>query len=677
MSHNQNKYFWVLRLTARTLLKILRTSHAHALTVVDITKPARILLKVFRKSKRFPAVFNKITPRDSVAGPVLNLCDVRNDKGEVISLHIYHEILHVRRRILEKVLENYEDFGFLKRYRRLHSIGGYLGLRIAVDVRHVVYLAHYARWKQFPGEDHPDRKNILIIPKSQWSNELIQYGETIIDQVLLNRREKSRLARLWHVFKYAAAAFIRRSGASPQPRYDHDGGKIMMTYSTGLLHGQRNDFNYFHAAKIDPKRMFVFFRVPKYPPTQEELDWLKEKEISSVAAPSFDQPIPGIPVWKESPRFMEHRKRFARMYFDTLKECIAKRRGHGLWLLEQLWDLGKELTYWIDFFVENKVSILVNPNPSEYNFIPDLAMTHIGGFAVEAERSIRFDYCTYMHNSPNHINFVTGSYSLTQIPEPSLSLATVQTGALNVAGEYPGNPDLQELKKQGKKIITIFDETANDVFFGQSISQLYNAVIQMCRQDKRLFFYIKTKKDDILEGLPELRKEILQLQEEGSCQVTDWKVSAPAAAHYADLVISVPSTAAFESVLNDTPTIVFNPMKAGNRIFYGEDRLNRRVFEDPETMIAAIIRWADGKNPSLGDCKDIYAKIDPYPDKNGAGRIGEYLKYCLKGFDDRLDTEDIIQQANDQFAAHWGKDKITRENSFETQIARKYYQTPN
>jgi len=91
-------------------------------------------------------------------------------------------------------------------------------------------------------------------------------------------------------------------------------------------------------------------------------------------------------------------------------------------------EIEKANIFWKDFFLNNGVKILANSVPSPDNFIPSMAISEIGGIAVEFERSIRFDYCTYIHNAPNHVYFATGPYSLTQTPESSFSLFTVQTG---------------------------------------------------------------------------------------------------------------------------------------------------------------------------------------------------------------------------------------------------------
>ncbi|NIM10370.1 MAG: hypothetical protein GTO45_00135 [Candidatus Aminicenantes bacterium] len=663
--------YWVLKLKAFTFIKILRKfrkTDVGGLTYIEVTRPAALLIKWCQRLKVSTPPLHKIKPRESVAGPVLYLSGVRNDKGEVISLDVYHRILALRHKIMETFMDSFKTFAFFKNKKPLHAVSAYIGMLIAIDIRAAVYLAHFARWKNYKKGEEGKTKNILIIPTSQWSKYLVTHFEEILDEVIIKSNRGAGFTQGWRVFLRLVRALLRSlftSRRSAAYSYDHKDGKILITYATGLLEAQRNDLSYYHAADIDPGRILIFFRVAKYPPSDKELAWIKQNKISCIASQSMKPSIPGIPQWKPSAILKREIKAFCWLYIKTFLQCLRKRKKHSLWFLDKLWTMGMEVAYWKDFLVQNKVSILMNPNPSEFNFIPDAAVTDIGGLAVEAERSIRFDYCTYIHNSATHIGFVTGPYSLTQIPEPSFSLVTVQTGALNVTDSPYKDKRLDELKDQGKIVVSVFDESANDVFFGESISQLYRAVIDLVTGDDRFALYIKTKKTDVLENLADINDEVKELERKSRCVLAEWKISAAAAASFSDLVVSVPSTAAFESVITGTRTIVFNPMRAGSRLFYSNNGLNRRVFEDGESMIAAIKKYADGKDDSVGDCSDIVPQIDPFRDGMGAKRIGEYLKWCLEGFDSGLEWQAIIQAANNRYTKEFGNDKVTDEHAYE------------
>jgi len=266
---------------------------------------------------------------------------------------------------------------------------------------------------------------------------------------------------------------------------------------------------------------------------------------------------------------------------------------------------------------------------------------------------------------------VTGPYSLTQIPEPSFSLFTLQSGGLNV-NVNPTHSEteiegLRELRHRSEIVISVFDEVPNDWFFGDSVRQMYQALINLVDADADHCFslFIKTKKPQIFERLGDVNEGILRLSREGMCWVASWKVTASAAAAGSDLVVCVPSTAAFESVLTGTRTIVYNPMRSGSRLFYTNNGLNRRVFEDSERMIDAIRTFARHEDDSIGDCCDLVSKIDPFYDGRGSERVGQYLNTCLQGFDRGMNREDILEKTNEQYGSKWGKDKMVSENAYE------------
>ncbi|MCP4710343.1 MAG: hypothetical protein GY869_17105, partial [Planctomycetes bacterium] len=282
------------------------------------------------------------------------------------------------------------------------------------------------------------------------------------------------------------------------------------------------------------------------------------------------------------------------------------------------------------------------------NFIPTLAISENGGIAVSMERSILLDYCTYIHNSPNHLNFVTGPYSLTQIPEPSFSISSIQAGGLNIDVEYGVIDGIEQLKSRSEIIVTIFDEMPTDWFVGDSIGPLYRAMIALVDKDGRFGLLIKSKKQQVLNRLKAIYEDILRLKASGKCLVADSKSTPSTAAANSDLVVCIPSTAALESVLTGTRTIIFNPMRSTSGIFYSNNGLGKRVFQDSKTLLEALQRYADGADGSIGDCCDLVPFIDPFNDIKGAERIGNYLKWCLEGFDTGLDRSQTITAANER-----------------------------
>ncbi|MCU0284917.1 MAG: hypothetical protein MUF15_00835 [Acidobacteria bacterium] len=669
--------YWVLKLRITTLLNIYK-NHKHEpvkrLTYIEITRPAAWLLKFLQKNKLAGVSLHKIKGRIRVSGPSLNISEVRNDNEEVIIMEIYHHILEIRLDILKKLTEDFKKTAFLKDQNPVSMSHSYIGLKIASDINPAVYMAHYARWKY---KNDPEKsKNILVIPRSDWSADLVSHLGKILDRVVVDKQEAGKTKKMVSLMSYILKAFVFKNFTGGDMSdvvhrvKEAKKSTIMVTYKMGVLKDKRNDIAFFHASGIDPLQMLIFFKDDHHFPTPEELTFMKESGIRAIAGAEMNNPPISVSSWKPSPNWKIERAIFGQLYLQTLRECLAKRKKHSLWLLRTYWALGMEMTQWKDFFLVNNIRIIVNAIPAVDNFVPNIAITAVGGLAVELERSIRFDYCTYIHNSPNHVYFATGPYSLTQTPEPSFSLFTVQAGGINIIENTTPLEGAAELRRKAEKIITVFDEVPNEAFFGKSVEEMYRCLVDLVKEDSRFALLIKTKKPQVLEGMPEIHREILQLSQEGRCLAVDWRVNVSTAVAHADLVVCVPSTAAFESVMMKAPTIVYNPMRSGSRLFYRNNGLNRRIFEDKRLMMDAIKKYADGEFAAMGDCSDILPFLDPFDDGKGAKRMGDYLLNCLESLEAGLPWQAALEKANELYQQQYGSDKITYLNSYESLYKR-------
>jgi len=660
--------YFIFKLRVGTVFKLLRAAASAkegTVTYIECTKPAGLLLNFF--AKRSLSVFSlvKIQQRTGPAGPLLKLHNVRDDKGRVITFDINFHVLKLRRRILDRLPTQWRDFSFFKAYGSHQMLHAFLGIRIAQDINGLVFLADYARWILPRGEN---TRNILIMPRSDWSDILAEDFKTFLDDVVIEKRLHRRLSSLFLLFKHVLRALPGSLGSTNEESTGGSGSDsvkeptVMVSYAMGVVDGKRNDIAFYHALKdrFAPSRLLFYFRFMNLYPSAEELDWFQSNQVrcftSHLTAPS----IPDLPEWRPTVNFKPFINRFYKIFIGTALQTLIHRSGGPVWLLNTLWELGWNTAYWQDFFTSNHIKMIVHSVPGVWNFVPNFALSECGGIAVNLERSILFDYCTYFHNSPNHVGFVTGSYSLTQIPEPSFTETTIQSGGLNV-GNHPVIPWIKEKQTAGKIVVAVFDELPNDWYFGESIRHFYEAVAQLVVEDlnQRFVLVIKTKKPEILERLETVAAQVQDLTASDRCLFPDWKFTPSAVAAQSDLVLCVSSTAMFESVLTGARTIVFNPGKAGSSLFYSNNGLGRRVFEESEAMIDGIRRFADGNDDAVGDCSDLIAQIDPFNDDNGALRVGEYILDCLEGFRQGLPRNEIILQANESYGAQWGEDKIT------------------
>ncbi len=673
--------YWTLKLctsTVRRVQKNLENNSETHLTYVETTRTASILLKILKK--RFPnsLAIHKIGQRHGQAGPLMNLAFVRDDQNRVITIPIYHHVLEIRRKILTRLLNHFKSIDLFKNKTPLTMLAAYLGMEVAIDITPDVYMAHYARWKNYKTGPEEKVENILVLTDSPWGRDLIDSFKDYADHVLIDKKQKILKLLVKVTLKITRTLFAaaklklskktaaRETKQTPDPAQP---GKIMTIYRIGLLEDQRNDISFFHSSPIQPDRMLILLRHPHHLPNEAEIEWIKKSGVHCISTPEKSTSVPGIPDWKPSALFKKELETFYRLYLETARRSLLKQGKNTLWLLDRIFKTGKKKAFWKDFFISNNVRAIINSAPGEENFLLNMSIAETGGTAVTVERSILFDYCTYIHNTPNHISFITGPYSLTQIPEPSFSRFTVQAGGINVNSSHNETEveGITQLRRSSRIVIAVFDEIPSDWFFGDSVLEMYRAVVDLANTDHRFSLLIKTKKPQVLERLEDLGKEISKLSEQGRCLVAGYRVTVSAAAAASDLVVCVPSTAAFESVLTRTRTIVYNPMRSGSRLFYTRDGLNRRVFEDHHAMNAAIIQFADKKNNGVGDCSDLVPQIDPFYDGRGAQRIGEYLDACIDEFQHGMDRDTVLENVNRKYTGQWGTDKIVTETAYEAE----------
>jgi len=677
----RKKYYYIIKLNLTTLFKLVKESRNSGLgevTVVEITSPASAMLKIVKALRLLKVPLNKVEPRSSAAGPVLYLSKVRNDKGEVVALDFYHEILSIRRQIFEQLYKTYAADGFFKNKKFMGMMLSCYGLRVAQDITAAVSLAFYAKWRKI--EEQSERENILIQAGNQWRSHLETLLADKFHRVIAAGRMGQALSQRLIILKNFAHALVHltylslfrllrpriwKKARSLQTQYRDSRGKILMSYRMGISKDKRNDITYYHSSDLAFDRLFILVKSKSYIPSSEEMEWISSNGANILSTFKIPGPGPDIPVWKRTPISKQLQVQFYKLYLKTLFQSIKKPKKDSLWMLDKFWEIEKTAIFWKDFYLTNRVRILVNSTPSDLNFIPNMAIAELGGLAVEFERSIRFDYCTYIHNSPNHVYFATGPYSLTQTPEPSFSYFSVQTGGINVIENPKPIEAVAAIRKKSEIILTVFDEHPNDIFFGESVVEMYRIILELTKRDTRFGLLIKTKKPQIIENMEDVYPEILHLSKEGRCLLADWRVSPSTAIKNGDLVVGVISTAAFESVLLGAKTAIYNPMKAGSKIFYKNGGLNRRVFEEKQPMLDALLRFADGTNNGIGDCTDIAVEIDPFGDEKGSLRMGQYLETCLQGFDNGQDWKAVLDNANRQYAHRWGKQHVVGDNAYE------------
>ena len=116
-------------------------------------------------------------------------------------------------------------------------------------------------------------------------------------------------------------------------------------------------------------------------------------------------------------------------------------------------------------------------------------------------------------------------------------------------------------------------------------------------------------------------------------------------------------TAAIECAALGKPVLLIDregePFSKLNELPLGKVR-----FRNWEDTINAIIDFKPGSKNKIGEWGDFIDQMDPFRDGLSAKRIGNYLKWIIEGFDNGLDSDQVMSLAAEKYGNLWGKDKV-------------------
>ena len=87
---------------------------------------------------------------------------------------------------------------------------------------------------------------------------------------------------------------------------------------------------------------------------------------------------------------------------------------------------------------------------------------------------------------------------------------------------------------------------------------------------------------------------------------------------------------------------------------------NKVIFKNWSEFMPILNKYLFEKNKKiiLGDWGDKINEFDPFGDNKGQLRIGNFLKELIKGFDENLNKEKILNKAINNYQNKWGTDKV-------------------
>lgn len=232
------------------------------------------------------------------------------------------------------------------------------------------------------------------------------------------------------------------------------------------------------------------------------------------------------------------------------------------------------------------------------------------------------------------------------------------------------------LKNGVEKIVCVLDENSLDddrFHTGHDFQRNnYNFILLELFKNQKLGVIFKPKSPATLrKRLGKVNNLLNQAINTGRCYVYEeyekgipYSKSSPLlAALSSDLVIHghlSAGTAALETASNNIPTILIDPEKDLENIFY--KKLNNNIiYENWENAIQATNQLLFSQkvpNYKIGDWTNIIKFFDPFLDNNSNTRIGNFLNDLNVNLSKNLSKTESIKIAIENYKIKWGIDKV-------------------
>lgn len=447
---------------------------------------------------------------------------------------------------------------------------------------------------------------------------------------------------------------------------------------------KRNEIFWLPSSNISPKKTLIYFDRTSYLISSAYKTFITKEILDEIGTMGMRW------VFLERNPFLRLKPIWVPQ--KSLHGLVAKlRRKHNLmvykkdlpleqWVFKTSKELLYRFSYWKSFYKAFNIKIDFDIEEPGYNNVcKAITLDVLGGVLVGFQRSeLSGPKGSFLGMFPQHIFFTWNKRVIENLLENDN-----RNNSYIISGycyDYVFQEHLQECNLLRRKlddlgvyfIIALFDNIFGDHshFSRNIIESFYKNFLNWVIEDKSVGLILKPKKHWFLKkNLPEIENIIKQAESTGRCIVLpDSQGSFPSrASRISDIAVGIGiSSALIESVLTGTRGILCDLTHCHSHLFY-KDGYNKIIFDDIELMIKSLKQYKSGvhKNNDLGDFSPWYDLLDPFRDRKAYTRIGNHLNLLLKGFEQGNNRSSVIRNANKQYKAAWGDNKVVEIQNYD------------
>jgi hypothetical protein len=611
-------------------------------------------------------------------------CDVRDSAGLSIRLRcLYQDTGLVFNRIIEskvykKIIYKKEDLG---------KCVSYIEKGISINILEpspllkTIYLINIPEWHQ---RTKLKKKIVLFLEQRNWMQYLKEYANahnTIL--IGIPTFSLKRILRTWlyHfpdiprlIKRYRISRAFSKKDKNLINKLDRSIPKIV-TSNTGQIHlvdkSQYSDVFFFQESELPGQNILLSFNTT-----------LSEKDNKKLAE-FVDKGINLIDISLQPSSFPI--SKFIGYTQKTVAPSLFSRKSFLYWQEKTKIDSEKghyylSVAYWKEFFQYTGGKVYISDFKYDQSHIAIAeAIKQNGGISAIYQRAYE-EFSTPENAIDADVVFGFSPRSATIEKQNGSNIK------YHITVGYPGDhrfnllkPKAKKLREQilnhgAKKIIAYFDENSSDDARWQGghtqTQKSYRFLLEKILADSHLGLIFKPKKPGTLrKRLGEVTRLLEKAQETGRCYVYEGGINSsfpPAgAALSADLVIHGylhAGTAAVESALVGVPTLLLDFEGWHISPFYSLG-LGKVVFQSWDSLWMKLEKYIQSSPVMLSNEWNILLdNIDPFRDGKAANRIGTFLHWLIRGFEEKQPRETVLEKAVEKYRQQWGADKVQTIN---------------
>ncbi len=540
-------------------------------------------------------------------------------------------------------------------------------------VRDQVYLAYHliSRWRS-----NRDSRTVLLLPKCWWATYItaalkgtgLDIGSVPAKSVLATTVSLIARRLKWSS-KPAKAEFEVGSHQSGQEEIQGNPDEWLSSRQTkwngvrasaisfdGMDPMSRNNFGWAWRSALPLDALVAFWAVKSRPINAWErrvcelgvhiVSMLPRKSNQLPCGSEFKRPRRHQWIFRQTTKFM----------YLLISRPQVLLTAKARWLLTNIAVLLARSIEWRSVFSKMNVRVHVEFDYGLDAYARALAIRELGGVIVLDQRSEYFDNYDHTSDRPGDLALLSGPSSVRYYSPRLFEVGHIVMTGLSRDGRDAGQPAAILQTMLTKPIVALLDEPGT-IYGPEHAIKFVSSVIEHCSRNGGYKLVLKLKrKDELLGKLSSFVSSTLhQLIAEGRAHIFASSTPVATVCEACNIIVSVPSTAAYIAIGVGKPVLVFNPFNTIRTVFYEHDLGGSHIFVDLELMLARLDTMLANREFGAKALERTRKVLDPWLDMKGNERKGYFVTQLVQHLSGGFAKSEAIAKSMSDYRGRYGE----------------------